>query len=57
MKEERREKERRREGGVDYAAAVLSCVVDNMYLLFEACDLRQWFHLFLHKKSDADMYI
>ena len=56
---ERREKERRRSGlrcGV-LSCAVLSCAVLNTYvnmflkMLFEACDLPQWFHFFFAHKE------
>ena len=55
---ERREKERRRCGLLCdvLSCAVLSCAVNNKNLLFEGCDLPQWFHVFLHK-SDDDMYM
>ena len=47
MREERREKEGRE---VDYAAAccqALCCLVlSTIFLLFEAFDLPQWFHVF-----------
>ena len=52
MREERREKEGRE---VDYAAAccqALCCLVlSTIFLLFEAFDLPQWFHVFFASRS------
>ena len=49
------EKREEREGGVDYAAAcchALCCLVLwIIYLLFEAFDLSQWFHVFVASRS------
>ena len=50
--------ERRRGGGVDYAGTcrhVLSCSMNNyvyiyIYILFEGCDIPQWFHVFAQKE-------